>query len=93
MSVYNTERFLRHAMDSVLSQSFQDFEFITFEDKSSDESLEMLKSYKDTRVVLVENPVNQELTKNLGMGMGLARGSHVARMDADDVCLPHWLRT
>ena len=89
MSVYNGAPYLREAIDSVLTQSFVDFEFIIFDDKSTDGSLEVIKGCQDERVILIENPENQGLTRNLARGMDLARGIYVARMDADDVCLPH----
>lgn len=93
MSVYNAESFLREAMDSVLNQSFHDFEFIIFDDKSSDRSLDIIRSYHDSRIVLVANDQNQGLTRNLIRGMAMVRGEHVARMDADDICLPRRLGT
>lgn len=93
MAAYNAERYLREAVDSVLQQSFRDFEFIVFDDKSTDGSLEILKAYHDPRLIIIENAQNQGLTKNLVKGMELARGDYVARMDADDVCLPHRLQT
>ena len=93
MSVFNAESFLHDAVDSVLNQSFKDFEFIIFDDKSSDRSLEILNKYRDERIVLIQNAQNEGLTKNLVRGMELAKGDYVARMDADDICQSHRLRT
>jgi glycosyltransferase involved in cell wall biosynthesis len=93
MSAYNAERHLREAMDSVLAQTFRDFEFLIFDDCSTDTSLEILRSYRDPRLVLIPNEQNQGLTKNLIRAVELARGEYIARMDADDVCLPHRLQT
>jgi len=91
MSAYNAERFVGEAVESVLGQTFHDFEFLIFEDKSADTTLQVLRSYADHRIRLVENRENRGLTKNLVTGMEMARGEFVARMDADDVCMPERL--
>lgn len=88
MSVYNAEIFLREAIDSVLSQTFTDFEFLIYEDCSTDGSLEIIKSYSDSRIRLIKNENNKGLTWNLHDGMNSAKGEFVARMDADDICMP-----
>lgn len=87
MAAYNAEPFLREAIDSVLNQSFQDFEFLIFEDCSQDATLEIIQSYDDPRLRVIINETNQGLTKCLIYGMELAKGEYVARMDADDVCM------
>ena len=92
MSAFNAEVFLREAIDSVLCQTLADFAFIVFDDKSSDHTLQILKDCHDRRLILVSNSENQGLTKNLVRGMGMAQGTYVARMDADDVCLPSRLQ-
>ena len=91
MSAYNAERYIAEAVDSVLAQTFLDFEFLIFEDGSKDSTLSILKSYPDSRIRLVENETNLGLTRNLERGMQMARGEFVARMDADDICMPHRL--
>lgn len=88
MSAYNAESFIAEAVDSVLGQTFSDFEFLVFEDKSTDATREILESYTDSRILLVKNEVNLGLTRNLFTGMNMARGEYVARMDADDICMP-----
>jgi glycosyltransferase involved in cell wall biosynthesis len=89
MSVYNGDRFLRQAVDSVLSQSFADFEFLIADDGSRDRSLAILQDYaaKDGRIRLVQQE-NRGLTRTLNALIQQARGELIARMDADDVCLP-----
>jgi len=87
MSVYNGERFLREAMDSILAQTFTDFEFIIINDGSTDGSREILESYDDPRIVLVHQD-NKGLAAALNRGIEMARGEFIARMDADDVSLP-----
>ena len=87
MSVYNGEAYLEEAIESVLRQSFTDFEFIIFDDCSRDKSLEIIRSYDDQRIICISNRENKGLTINLQAGMKLAKGEFLARMDADDVCL------
>ena len=89
MSVHNAERYLHKAIESILTQSFADFEFIIIDDGSSDGSPAILREYaaKNERIrpILHEN---RGLTKALNEGLALARGEFVARMDADDISLP-----
>lgn len=92
MSVYNGERFLREAVDSILGQTFSDFEFIIVDDGSCDGSWRILESYTDRRIVLVANGVNLGLARSLNKAFDLARGAYLARMDADDIALPHRLQ-
>jgi len=90
MGVKNGERFLREAVESILAQTFTDFEFIIIDDGSTDKTPDMLKafSYKDPRVKIITNPHNVGLTKSLNIGLRVARGEYIARMDADDVAMP-----
>jgi hypothetical protein len=91
MSAYNAERYVAEAVDSVLAQTFPDFEFLIFEDASTDRTREIFRSYSDPRIRVVENEANLGLTRNLQRGMLMACGEYVARMDADDVCMPQRL--
>lgn len=84
MSVYNCERFLGEAIESILNQTFKDFEFIIINDGSTDSSGEIIKSYKDTRIVFLEQE-NKGLTASLNRGIEIAKGEYIARMDADDI--------
>ena len=92
MSVYNSASYLKEAMDSVLNQSFPDFEFIIVNDGSTDKSAEIIQSYKDDRIFLVQNETNKGLIYSLNLGLDLVRGEYIARMDADDVCMPDRLK-
>lgn len=92
MSAYNAERYVAEAVESVLSQTYADFEFLVFEDGSDDATLSVLRRYSDPRIRLIENAANRGLTANLISGMHLARGEYVARFDADDICLADRLR-
>lgn len=90
MSVYNGSRYLREAIESILNQTFTNFEFIIINDCSTDNSWEILTEYsnKDRRIRLFNNEENIGLTKSLNKGINLARGEYIARQDADDVSLP-----
>lgn len=90
MSVFNGERYLRKAVDSILHQTFKDFEFIIINDGSTDGSREIIESYNDDRIVLIQQD-NAGLTRALNKGLSLARGKYIARMDADDISLPRRL--
>ena len=91
MSVYNGERFLRESMDSILSQTFKDFEFLIVNDGSTDRTKEILESYNDPRISIINNDKNIGLTRSLNKGLALAKGEYIARMDADDISLPERL--
>lgn len=91
MSVYNGQKYLREAIESTLNQTFGDFEFLIINDASSDNSREIILSYPDSRIHLVDNPENIGLTRSLNKGLELARGEYIARMDADDVSIPERL--
>jgi glycosyltransferase involved in cell wall biosynthesis len=91
MSVYNGERYLREAINSILNQTFDDFEFIIVDDGSTDNSPQIISAYDDERIRLIRNERNMGLTASLNKGLDLARGEYVARMDCDDVSLPERL--
>lgn len=88
MSVYNGEHYLREAIDSVLHQSFTDFEFIIINDGSADKSLSIIQSYNDKRIILIDNEGNKGLIYSLNKGLEIAKGKYIARMDADDISMP-----
>lgn len=88
MSVYNGEKYLRQAVDSILNQTFNDFEFLIINDGSTDRTVEILQSYHDPRIKIINNEKNVGLTRSLNKGLKLAKGEYIARMDADDVSLP-----
>ena len=89
MPTYNTEvPILREAVESILSQTFRDFEFIIIDDGSDNDSPEYLKSLEDQRVRLIQNPENMGITKSLNIGFKEAKGKYIARMDSDDIAVP-----
>jgi glycosyltransferase involved in cell wall biosynthesis len=86
MSVYNGAKFLGQAVDSILNQSYRDFEFLIIDDGSEDRSSEILEGFrqKDSRIRILRQE-NRGLIESLNRGCELARGLYIARMDADDV--------
>ncbi len=89
MSNYNTEEtYLRTAIESVLNQSYKNFEFIIVDDCSTNNSVDIIESYDDARIKLIKNKENMGITKSLNVALRNASGGFVARMDADDISLP-----
>ena len=93
MPVYNVAPYLREAMDSILTQTFQDFELIVLDDCSPDNSSEILDTYTDERIVRYRGEKNMGLSNVLNVGMAMARGELIARMDSDDISTPERLAT
>jgi len=85
MSVYNGEKYISQAIESILNQTFKDFEFIIINDTSTDKSLNIIKSFKDSRIKIINNPQNIGLTKSLNLALKQAQGKYIIRMDADDI--------
>jgi len=88
MPVYNQEKFLKESIDSILNQTFKDFELIIINDGSTDQTSKILKQYvrKDLRIKIFFQK-NQGCTKSLNYGIRQARGKYIARQDADDISL------
>ena len=89
LSVYNGEKYLREAIESILNQTFGDFEFIIVNDGSTDSSREIIQSYNDKRIKILNNEKNIGLTRSLNKALKQARGKYIARQDADDISLPN----
>ena len=87
MSAYNEEKYINQAVDSILNQTFTDFEFIIIDDGSSDDTLSILQSYTDKRLNIISRP-NKGLSASIAEGIDLCKGTYVARMDADDISKP-----
>ncbi len=85
MSVYNDEKYLKKSIDSILNQTFKDFEFIIINDGSTDNTLGILKMYSDPRIKLITNPEQIGLSKSLNKGSHLAKGQYIARQDSNDI--------
>jgi len=87
MSVYNCEEYLPACIDSILTQTFEDFDFIIVDDGSTDRSGEIIKSYTDSRILFLQQS-NQGVAAALNHALRFAHGEYVARQDADDISLP-----
>ncbi len=85
MSVYNDPQYLPAAIESMLRQSFSDFELVIVDDGSTDETSSILARYNDDRIVCLRNPTNMGLAYSLNRALATARGIYVARQDADDL--------
>lgn len=88
MSVYNGKLYLRQAIESILNQTYQNFECIIIDDCSTDSSLKIINSYDDSRIKVLHNNLNFGLSRSLNIGLSLSQGDYIARMDADDISLP-----
>ena len=89
MSVYNGEQWLRQAIDSIINQTYKNWEFIIIDDASNETTQSILHQYtNDTRFQIIRQSTQQGLTKNLNTAIGLCAGNLIARMDADDISLP-----
>jgi glycosyltransferase involved in cell wall biosynthesis len=88
MPVYNAERYVADAVESILAQTHRDFELLVIDDGSTDASAEVVRRFRDGRVRLERNDANRGLTATLNHGLRLARAELIARQDADDISLP-----
>ncbi len=88
LPVYNGQRYIAKAVDSVLSQTFGNFELLIVDDGSTDDTARIIRAFGDTRIRMVRNERRLKLSGALNRGFDLARGRYIARMDADDICLP-----
>lgn len=93
MSVYNGQEYLREAIDSILNQTFTDFEFLIANDHSTDKTVDIIKSYSDPRIHLFHNETNLRLVAPLNKGLELARGKYIVRVDCDDISFPERIAT
>lgn len=89
MPVYNGEKYLKESIESILNQSYKNFEFIIIDDASTDDSLKIIKKYakKDKRIKLLQNKTNLKEPKSRNRGFAIARGKYISIMDADDISL------
>lgn len=89
ISMYNAAPFLKDCIDSILSQSFTDFELLIVDDGSTDDSKDIVRSYHDNRIRLIEN--EHDYIGSLNILLKEAKGKYIARMDADDLMMPNRL--
>ena len=93
MPTYNVAPYVKEAVESVLCQTYTDFELLVIDDCSSDDTLDVVRRLEDPRIRIVKNERNLGLADNLNRGLSLITTDYVARMDGDDIALPHWLET
>jgi glycosyltransferase involved in cell wall biosynthesis len=91
LPVYNGQLYLKEAIESILNQSYANFELIIINDGSIDDSEKLIQSYKDERIVYIKNDINIGLIETLNKGLIFSKGKYIARMDADDISLPNRL--
>lgn len=89
MPVYNCNEYLEEAIDSVLAQTFTDFELIIVDDGSTDDTVERILRYTDSRIRLLYN--RHDFIASLNLGLYEAKGKYIARMDSDDIMMPERL--
>lgn len=87
MPTYNSERYIEESINSILSQTLSDFELIVVDDNSTDHTLEVLLSYTDQRIKIVDGPC-KGISAALNIGLDIANGKYIARMDSDDISMP-----
>lgn len=92
MPVYNAGSFLAECVDSILSQTFTDFDFLIYNDGSTDQSRNIIDTYQDARIKATHSHENKGYVYWLNIGLSQAKGDYIARMDADDISHPERLR-
>ncbi len=95
MPNYNAWKYISEAIESVLNQDFDNFEFIIVDDGSTDESREIIGSYarQDNRIIFLQNPKNLGIAPSLNRAIKIAKWEYIARMDSDDKAHKDWLKT
>jgi glycosyltransferase involved in cell wall biosynthesis len=88
LPVYNCELYIQTAVESILNQTFTDFEFLIIDDASTDDTVFIIKKINDSRIQLIEKPLNSGYTNSLNYGLQIAKGRYIARMDGDDISMP-----
>tara|TARA_B100001971_G_C18172159_1_gene527776 strand:- start:27 stop:962 length:936 start_codon:yes stop_codon:yes gene_type:complete len=86
MPVYNGEKYLVESIESVLNQTYKNFELLIIDDFSNDQSVKIIKSFNDERIQVIQNPKNLSQSYTMNIGLRLARGIYIARLDQDDLC-------
>lgn len=91
LPVYNAELYLFESIQSILNQTYTNFELIVINDGSSDNSLNIIHNFKDKRLILINNNTNKGIVVCLNSAISISKGELIARMDADDISLPNRL--
>ena len=88
LPVYNCEKFIVETIESVLQQTYTDFELLIIDDCSTDTTIAFIEQFNDSRIQLIKKEKNTGYTDSLNFGVSIANGQYIARMDGDDICLP-----
>lgn len=88
MPVYNAEKYLKEAIESILNQTYKEFDFLIIDDGSTDGSETIINSYKDSRIIFLKNERNMGIVKTLNKGLSLIDSEYICRMDSDDIAVP-----
>jgi len=88
MTAFNTEKYISEAIESVLNQTFQDFELLIVDDGSTDNTYERILEFSDPRIRVIKNEQNEGLRTSANIGLSQSRGKYIARLDSDDISLP-----
>lgn len=88
MPVHNTQKYIEQAIDSILSQTYTNFELLIIDDASTDNSIDYITNYKDNRIKLVRNKVNLGISRTRNYGIELSNTEYIALMDSDDIATP-----
>ena len=88
MSVYNCEQYVGETIQSIIDQTFTDWEFIIINDCSRDRSAEVIRKFDDPRIIFIDNKENKGQSANLNYGISIAKGEYIARTDHDDISYP-----
>jgi glycosyltransferase involved in cell wall biosynthesis len=88
LPVYNCVNYIQESLGSILNQTFRNLEVIVIDDASTDKTVEAIQAITDDRIKLIQKPINTGYTDSLNMGLEIARGKYIARMDADDIAYP-----
>lgn len=91
MTVYNGSQYLKTAIDSILNQTYPNFEFIIIDDGSSDSTPDIIRSFHDSRMKIIQNTVNLGVSLAKNKGLEIAQGTYIAIADCDDISLPNRL--
>jgi glycosyltransferase involved in cell wall biosynthesis len=91
MPVYNAEKYLKQAIDSILNQSYENFELLLIDDASTDNSVDIIKKYMDKRIRLVQNETNMGIARTRNRGLELCNTDYIALMDDDDIAMSYRL--
>lgn len=93
MPAYNVEKYIRPALTSILGQTYENFELIIVDDGSTDNTCDLIKSFRDKRIILIRNPKNLKLPRSLNIAIDASKGKYICRSDADDLNIATRLQT